>query len=234
MWMEDWLLDRSGEGCWLKHEELGARLNLTANAVQIHRSWLWKRGLYQRLKRPGARSPGWRPILPAHCRIRSQRPTPDEVAQARTFLDLHLQKGPTLPEEGLDEPRTRAMEGLAGPLNRVLEGLPPAPSTAFDSQPLTKSSTAFDFGVKGNRGLSGNQAKGSRDGDLPQSVLPSNSRPDSVSGEPRNETRAPRRKRTSDEALAIDSALKLAKKRYDAGTTTAEQYTLERRRILGL
>lgn len=166
--MEDWSLDRGGEGCFLTHAQLGERLNLTENAVQIHRSWMAKRGLYERIKRPGDRTPGWRPVVPVHCRMQSQRPTPEQVSKARTFLDLHLQAvpgtGPGRAGEGSNPSRGRG-QPVPQKVSQIL-------STAFDSQPLTNPSTALSF--EGSKAY-GNapESKAIQGGDLPQSVLPS-------------------------------------------------------------
>src|SRR5258708_5571316 len=92
VWMEDWTLDRGGEGCWLSHAQLGERLGMTDNAVQAHRTALADLELYERIKRPGARSPGWRPRLPLQCHVDSQRPATTAVTAARAFLEAHLQQ----------------------------------------------------------------------------------------------------------------------------------------------
>jgi hypothetical protein len=98
VWMEDWTMDRGGEGCWLSHGQLGERLGMSESAVQAQRNNLEKLGLYERIKRPGARSPGWRPRVPEQCHLASQRPKPEDVARARTFLDLELQRPSARPQ----------------------------------------------------------------------------------------------------------------------------------------
>ncbi len=139
VWMEDWTLDRGGEGCWLSHAQLGARLGMTENAVQHQRANLLELGLYHRMKRPGARSPGWRPTWPVDLpALATQRPAPDEVTRARDFLDRHL--------------RNRPGGGLKPPLSRTktATGAGSADiSTAFDSQVVEQPSPAF--GVEGTR-----------------------------------------------------------------------------------
>lgn len=173
VWMEDWTLDRGGEGCWLSHADLGVRVGMSADAVQYHRTRLVEVGLYERIKRPGARTPGWRPTLPADIpRIPSQRPSPAEVAKVRTFLDLHLRGKPVAATvsdrdfHGLEPRRSRSQTG-AVPVSRLV-------STAFDSQAVQQPSTAL--GVEGNRDSSHEQKPKAVEGidrdTLPQSGLP--------------------------------------------------------------
>lgn len=171
VWMEDWTLDRGGEGCWLSHAQIGERLGMTGHAVQYHRGRLADVGLYERMKRPGARSPGWRPCWPAGLPVlATQRPSPLEVAKARTFLDLHLRgKGLTArpPDDGGQTLRVRPPD-VQSPAPR----LSPPPSTAFDSQGERPHSTALSS--TGNRvSPLGPESKAIEGVDLPQSVLPS-------------------------------------------------------------
>ena len=169
VWMEDWELDRGGEGCWLSHAQLGERIGLTGHAVQYHRTKLEGLGLYERLKRAGARTPGWRPVVPEQCHVRSQRPTPIEVAAARTFLDLALRgRGPPgrLHTPADQTPRTRQPDSQSLPV-RISEVL----STAFDSQAEKQPSTAL--GVEGNRvSARAPEAKAVEDGGMRRGVLP--------------------------------------------------------------
>lgn len=176
VWMEDWTLDRGGEGCWLSHDQMGERLGMTGHAVQYHRTRLEALGLYQRLKRPGARSPGWRPIVPSQCLLRTQRPTPIEVDRARTFLDLALRgKDPTARLSG---PGDQTLKVRRPDIESLPVRVSTRLSTAFDSQTVKQPSTALD--VEGN-GVSAcaPESKAIEGGDLPQSVLPSNGQPSS-------------------------------------------------------
>jgi hypothetical protein len=176
VWMEDWTMDRGGEGCWLSHGQLGERLGMTGHAVQYHRTRLEAWGLYERIKRPGARSPGWRPVVPVQCQLRTQRPTPAEVAKARTFLDLALRgKDPAgrLPDRGSQTSKTRRPDSQSPParLSTVL-------STAFDSQAVKQPSTALDS--EGNRVSSIEQGQEAIDGHTGEGpILPQNGHSDS-------------------------------------------------------
>lgn len=168
VWMEDWTLDRGGEGCWLPHADLGKRLGMTDNAVQAHRSALEGLQLYERIKRPGARSPGWRPRLPLQCHLQSQRPSPATVDQARQFLEAHLrQMGLRPPDHSRAVLRT---EGLSSETRSAkVSG---RASTAFDSQAVKQPSTAYS--LKGSRVSSHEPEAEAIEAGLPQSVLPSN------------------------------------------------------------
>ncbi len=214
--MEDWTLDRGGEGCWLSHEQVGERLGMTGHAVQYHRGRLAELGLYERIKRPGARSPGWRACLPAGLPpLPSQRPSPIEVAKARTFLDLHLQ-GKGLPlrhsESDSQTPKPRRPDSQSPPvrLSTVL-------STAFDSPAVKQPSTALS--LKGNRVSARAPESKAIEGDLPQSVLPSNPNSSSESEielEPRPIDQRPR-KEVEDEGWEKLRRIHAEKKRQAGG-----------------
>ena len=149
VWVEQWVLDAKGLGCWLTHAQLGERLGLSARSVETYRLRLEAIECCVRLKEPGTRAHGWRSTLPAHCRMRSQRPAPADVLKYRDFLDVHI--GDWLePAHPVPKPRSQRAQ------NPQLASLNPAPvrvsailSTAFDSQSVTTPSSAL--GVEGKR-----------------------------------------------------------------------------------
>lgn len=101
---EHWYLDVKGLGCWLTHDQVGARLGMSGRSIETYRMRLADGGLLVALKERGVRSYGWRATLPDQCRIRSQRPAPDVIARHRQYLDRHLVKWP--PEPRTSEERT--------------------------------------------------------------------------------------------------------------------------------
>lgn len=143
VWMEQWVLDVKGLGCWLTHDQLGERLGMTARSVETYRLRLEAHECCARLKELGVRAHGWRSTLPDHCRMRSQRPSPSEVARFRQYLDRHVGEW-AKPARG--DPETRA--GAEQDPQNVSSK--PAPvrvsrraSTAFDSQADSNPSTAL-------------------------------------------------------------------------------------------
>lgn len=148
VWMEQWFLDTKGVGCWLSHEQLGARLGQTARSIENYRLRLEGAGLLVRLKERGVRAFGWRVTLPTQCRIRSQRPSPAEVARVRVFLDRELGRWP--PETLKPRPRNPQTASLEPSPVRVSS---PA-STAFDSGLDSRDQASTAFEVKGSRDVS--------------------------------------------------------------------------------
>lgn len=156
VWMEQYLLDKRGLGCWLDHQQLGARLGLTARSVETHRLRLEDAGLMARLKEPGQRAHGWRSTIPDHCRMRSQRPSPAEVEKHRSFIDRHvgpLCDGGTWPPRPAKHDDETLSSAGQDPQKRSSKAAPvrvsDALSIAFDSQAFPKVSSAFD--VEGKR-----------------------------------------------------------------------------------
>jgi hypothetical protein len=157
VWVEQYLLDTKGLGCWLTHEQLGARLGMSARSVETYRLRLEDAGCVKRLKEPGVRAHGWRSTIPDHCRLRSQRPSPVEVERHRTFIDRHvgglgIEAGKWPPRPAASEDETRTSAGR-NPQSVALKAAPvrvsDALSTAFDSQADSKLSSALD--VEGKR-----------------------------------------------------------------------------------
>lgn len=179
VWMEHWLLDTRGSGCWLTHEQLGARLGMTARSVETYRLRLEDAGCMVRLKEGGLRAPGWRATLPEQCRavMRSQRPAPGEVDAGQRFLDRHVKHWPPEPlNPSARNPQIRSPKPAPVRVSELL-------STAFDSQSLDKPSPALS--AEGSRSLpTTSNAKAEDEGDLPQSVLPQSA---GLGSEPRSE-----------------------------------------------
>lgn len=217
VWMEDWILDRGPEGSWLAHAQLAERLHLSAETVEAYRRRLEWWGLYWRHPRPGARSPGWCPMIGK--RFWPHDATPAGVTAAVVLLDAELRRrgAPTgisavaradvmrrgvLPQEAnRDSPESEP----SSPKKRTV-----VPPKANGGSPEARdTSTAFDFDAQGERPVStAVSSTGNRVGPH------------------------------GPEAKAIEPALKLTleliERRVVAKVLTREQADVERRRVLGL
>lgn len=94
VWLEDYALDLGPEGAWITAAKLAERLGLSPETVETYRRRFAEEGigLHYRVKRPGARSPGWVSTLPDGCAPRSQRPPPEVVIEGARRLDWLLEK----------------------------------------------------------------------------------------------------------------------------------------------
>jgi len=94
VWLQDWVLDPKGQGCWLTDEQLGVRLGMSPRTVEKHRQQLMGAGLHLRIPPGRSHTRGWRSIVPAVCRMGSSALDPDAVIRKRTVLDDFLGEWP--------------------------------------------------------------------------------------------------------------------------------------------
>lgn len=86
-------LDAGPEGCWLAVPHLAERLGIGASSIQKYLERFVELGLVVRIKRPGARTPGWVVSLPLDCVPAVERPSPEQVRACVERLIHYLQTG---------------------------------------------------------------------------------------------------------------------------------------------
>lgn len=159
VWLEDQALDGL-EGAWISHESLAERLGLTASSVHVLRKRLAALGLHESLPRPGARTRGWRPLLPAACRP-AERPSPNEVKLLARALDDHVEDRKRALGNGRQlvmaiatrrQPRLPAASNRHSPLKRVVEVSSGAEGGASRPSSSLQENTPSSRGGNGEEG----------------------------------------------------------------------------------
>ena len=87
VWLQDWLLDPGGHGCWLTNGQMGERLGMPERTVERHRLDLASHGLHERIPPGRTVARGWCSTVPAECRFKGTNPDTDTIVRKRVILD---------------------------------------------------------------------------------------------------------------------------------------------------
>jgi hypothetical protein len=149
VWLQDWVLDPKGGGCWLTDAQLGERLGMSARTVERHRLDLAGEGLHIRVPPGRSHTRGWRAIVPARARVRSADVEPDTVIRKRVALDDGITAWELPRPRGTSPPAVRETRRTAAGETPQRSGEIPAPerelSSAFD---FDSQSEATSFAVQ--------------------------------------------------------------------------------------
>lgn len=142
VWLQDWILDPGGHGCWLTNSQLGDRLGMPERTVETYRLELAGHGLHERIPPGRTQARGWRSIVPADCRCKTANPDGDTIIRKRVILDDEIGRwrppgSRPASESGRERRGGSNKERRRESLGEVRRDV--GASYAFESQPLNTS-----------------------------------------------------------------------------------------------